>query len=530
MDRMGPLAYVAQAHRCVCIVVALAFASAFGSSQPATGTLLAADLADMYPAARLAVAAYHRFYVIEEEVGVPGEVIELLSYIGAFLDRFDALPTLSDEAAPLCAYTAGAGGKLHVDGGGGRLHLDGGGGQLHVDGGGGTLHVDGGGALLQPRDSSVFGSLTRVEPFGVLSRDALNTRHVVIIDAFDLDAIERAVRTLEPPAWPGGTSWHQTWRGAVTVTTLLAGGAPLPPEAGRGWLVPHGHVVLYHLLAAATPIARGFADVQRWRDASTMTLMLRSTGDRPFQVDLVEISYGDMDSVSRAMRYAAAAARADAVVVTSWGLTDCALRDAYLQDRHDVESLAEYLRKAIVEDGVLEPYEGEPSGGLLAQLCAAFAAFMPADASFDCSDDVAVIAALAVLEQRAARAVDWPLTDADEAGRDRVPYERVFASAGNQRLPFPMPPAAWPGVYGVAACEGPADDAPMAWYSNVGDFVVDEHVVGRGSWFSVRVPDAPEVGYWGTSYAAPLAALVIGLDGTAHHGPSVAGCAAPALP
>ena len=530
VDGVGVSRCLTRRGRITVFAVLLMLACGTVSSQPSQGALSAPDLADAYPAARSAVAAYHQHYVLQSSVDLPGDVVERLFFVGELLRRFTTLPSLADDAAPLCAFTAGAGGSLQVDGGGGRLHLDGGGGKVQLDGGGGQLQVDGGGALLQPRDARVFAASTMTDPFGVLSRDAINTGHVVIVDTFDLGAIQRAVQTLQAPVWPSETTWHTTWRGAVTATTLVAGGALLPPEVGRGWIVPHGHVVLHQVLAAVTPVASRFVGVERFRDASTMTLLLRGSGDQPFRIDLVAISYGDMATVSDAMRYAADAARSDAVVVTSWGLTDCALRDAYLQDRGDAESLAAYLRTLIVEDGVLDPYDGGPSDGLLAQLCEAFAAFMPEGATFDCTDDVAVIAALAVLEQRAARALEWPLTDADEALRDRVPYDRVFASSGNQRLPFPMPPAAWPGVFGVAACEGPRQEAPRAWYSNVGDFIVDEHVVARGSWYSVRVPDAPLVGYWGTSYAAPLAALAIGLEGTAHGGRSVGGCAEPLVP
>ncbi len=84
-----------------------------------------------------------------------------------------------------------------------------------------------------------------------------------------------------------------------------------------------------------------------------------------------------------------------------------------------------------------------------------------------------------------------------------------FAAAGNQGLGFPMPPASWSGVRGVEA--NVLGETNKASFSNVGSVTpVDDQVRALGAWFvspEVHSTDEVPLGYWGTSFAAPTAAL-----------------------
>ena len=89
---------------------------------------------------------------------------------------------------------------------------------------------------------------------------------------------------------------------------------------------------------------------------------------------------------------------------------------------------------------------------ILIQLCNAF--IVPVRSAlgeeFSCADTQALVglATIVLIADVAARS-------AFEIRWDPGANARYFASAGNQGLAIPMPPAAWPGVYGVEACIAP---------------------------------------------------------------------------
>ncbi len=101
-----------------------------------------------------------------------------------------------------------------------------------------------------------------------------------------------------------------------------------------------------------------------------------------------------------------------------------------------------------------------------------------------------------------------------------------------------MPPAAWPGVFGVESCVGSgAAPGDRAWYSNLGDFLPGERVVAPAeSYFVVAGSDLTPppgsrnrglLGYWGSSFAAPHAALVLGPQATGTSATTVGVCDVP---
>jgi subtilisin family serine protease len=87
---------------------------------------------------------------------------------------------------------------------------------------------------------------------------------------------------------------------------------------------------------------------------------------------------------------------------------------------------------------------------------------------------------------------------------------RYFAAAGNQGFAFPMPPAAWPGVIGVEACSGTSMERDTR-FSNRGTTtasVAQPAHRARGAYFaSPEALDGAALVYWGTSFAAPSAAV-----------------------
>ena len=485
-------------------VAGFVIAAGWGSAQPTWVSLIDAEGRSVYQAIRDGVAAYRQVYVYDDPHGVDPVIADRLGVVAELLARVSALFGAPEgDDAPMCAFLGGTGGRLQIDGGGGWLQ---------VDGGGGRLQVDGGGAVLQARHHGAFPGVTRREPFMDVAVSHVGAQKVIVVDSFDLGAllqgVERAIHMAETPVTARGPT---TWQGDVARAVLYAGGRQVGEfgDVEHTWLVPHGHLVLYHLIALASPPEGAFESAHVVdADGTIMSLEVEwGPHAERLSLQLVRIDYDDIDSIRAALDHAAHPENGDAAVVTSWGLTDCAIKDAYLSSPEVAPSLSEYLLTRLDSDQHLSDV------GFLAQLCEAFEPFMNQRGYYqiDCQSDFAVAVTLGALEQRAAAAVDWPLDETNDDLQHTVPYARVFASAGNQSLPFPMPPAAWPGVYGVASCQGPLRDAPPSWFSNYGDFLPDEHVVALGAWFAVPGRGLnEELGYWGTSFAAPHAALELG--------------------
>jgi hypothetical protein len=388
---------------------------------------------------------------------------------------------------PYCAWLAGTGGGAYLDGGGGGAYLD------------------GGGTVLAPKPLSVSDMVLRPPPETVA--DALGTNHVVIVDAFHLQEIANALAV----GWDDEVDDAQAWEERIASMTVAAGFL----EVDGRYVVPHGHVVLYHTLRLAYPAAGGpiNAVIVNGVDGGEPTRIelevgLKGDPTATLRITLVPITFDDIETIKDAMALTSGGDYADAAVVTSWALTDCALAQGYLTAQgldETPRTLTQYLARLVFGDA--NDAEAEASEDLIVALCEAFRPFMP-DPSLVCSNYVLLLAYLAALEIEAATVIGWDIDG-------RVPYGRVFAASGNQGLPYPMPPAAWPGVYGVSAC-GDSDVAKAVW-ANFGDFLVFEHVSAAGAWFSVPSLDGlatEQLGYWGTSFAAPHAALTLGVTGS----------------
>jgi len=377
----------------------------------------------------------------------------------------------SERVGQTCAFVAGAGSKPRLDGGLGGL-------QPYalppIVGGVGWDYADG----LRP------------------------SADVVIIDEFALEEVLDAIEALTVGRPFAGFD-RPAWRGAIGTATLEAFATWLPhPTGTQTYDVPHGHLVLHHVLAllggndlevvSATHHPATSAGGERG------TIIVSIQG-QPFRIHLAPIDFDDVATITSALHEVAGVR--GAVVVASWGLVDCELSERYLQA---VEATPE--RHWTIDRYLLDLFAGSPDAERIAQeLCTAFLDSRFADPGLGCGNRFLLAYSLHLLAHEAATDVGWPQDD-DMDAQGRVPYGRVFASAGNQGLPFPMPPAAWPGVFGVAACSTGPD---RALFSNVGDFIDAEHLVAPGAWFPVRI-HGDDVGYWGTSFAAPHAALELG--------------------
>ena len=372
---------------------------------------------------------------------------------------------------------------------GGRARMDGGGGTARVDGGGRTLLAPfpSGGYALWPY-THVSAHEVAFPPTGGLEPP---TVRMAVIDAFGTGAF--GAPTGSGATYGVAALWDEL------VGRLLQGHTASP--------VPHGNLVLFHLLA-------------QW--AGQNGLQVRSSGDEErtvlhvstpgrsdeAEVHLLHVAYADVASIRRAMDEARELG--DAVVVASWGLVDCTLAAGYQAAEPTPISFAAYVDAALGRS--------HKSGVLLEELCRAFAPEIERVVGYaNCESDgflrwisrLLTVAAVAETDRRAQLAVEW-----DGGGDDGLV---VFASAGNQGLPFPMPPAAWPGVVGVEACVSGVLHG-RAVFSNAGSTLQDGAFGARalGGWFAtpaVAVGGDVPLGYWGTSFAAPAAAAAFASRG-----------------
>ena len=365
----------------------------------------------------------------------------------------------------LCAFLAGNGGNPRVDGGAGTGRVD----------GGGLLE-----SLVAPfnqddLDEAWLGSLA-------WDRGPLA---LAIIDAFDLPWLLDVAASA-----PTSVAANDTWSERVRAWTI-ARAEPSPD--GQGWVVPHGHLVLYHALRVLSFPAIDEAHVS-WQPMGDRHVRLElSLGETQHVIDLFHLEFDGLGGLVEALGTVHADDFTDHQVVMSWGISDCAVVASYEAAAASGGGSLSYLvhLHALVASAV--------GRDLVETLCEAFQPHLPGD--LPCEEAFATVVALVELDLRASERVDWP--------EDQVAggLTRLFASAGNQALPFPMPPAAWPGVMGVAACS-PSDPA-TAWFSNRGDYLPREHLVAPGAWFASNLEGAfdARAGYWGTSFAAPYAAI-----------------------
>lgn len=442
------------------IVVTLLTGTAWGRLPP-TG-LDARDEAGLYREFVRRLAGY-------EDLG--GRILSA-ARMGAGLDEESA------EGTNVCAMLAGTGGNPRMDGGGGNPRMDGGGTVLapFPSRGPGWTYAD-------AADHWVgFGDLGAVDPPGL---------PMAVIDAFDFG--QGALAALDGVSVLGVAD---LWR------ILIAAHLQVPIEDSP---VPHGHLVLFHLLASW---AAGDGLVVGVANLGTGGMLLSVTA-ASWRVDvrLLDIDYDDFDGIRAAMNVARGLGAA--VVVTSWGLVDCTLEAGYRAAADDVNAATP--PPATFADYVAAGLESSPDRmRLLGELCHAFEVeIRQAVQDANCDDaeflpsigSLLTFAALAETDARARGLVDWG---------DAVGATVVFASAGNQGLPFPMPPAAWPGIVGVEACVAGAVGEKAA-FSNAGasDQVAEPSTRALGAWFStpeVAADGVTPLGYWGTSFAAPAAA------------------------
>jgi hypothetical protein len=397
--------------------------------------------------------------------------------------RFD----VEGVTSGVCAMQLGTGGHSRVDGGGGTARVDGGGGTPRVDGGGGMLLAPypSAGSALWPY-AHVGAHEVAFPPTGGLQPPPVR---MAVIDAFATGtfgvATDRGVATGSGATLGVAALWHE-----------LVGRLLVDPAADA---VPHGNLVLFHLLA-------------QW--AGQDGLVVRASGDeeRPVlhvsapgrsdeaDVHLLHVDYANVSSIRQAMDDARRLGAA--VVVASWGLVDCVVAAGYQAVAPAPISFAAYVDEVLGRSGKSEV--------LLRELCQAFAPEIARVVGYaNCESDgflrwisrLLTVAAVAETDRRARLAVEW------DGGGDGGLV--VFASAGNQGLPFPMPPAAWPGVVGVEACVSGVLHHRAA-FSNAGSTMQDGAFGARalGGWFATPVldRDGGPLGYWGTSFAAPAAA------------------------
>jgi hypothetical protein len=404
-----------------------------------------------------------------------GAEIVAAAWAGAGLEGQVGRPTV-------CATLPGTGGNPRLDGGG----------NPRLDGGFGTRRGDWGGTLLAPFPASgsvlwpyapQAGHEVAFPAPGVLAPPILP---MAVIDAFDAGALAALENGAEYDA-------DDLW------TVLVASQIGLRAEASP---VAHGNLVLFHLLLQWAGEGKLEIRVSDGGDgAIPPVLYVRASGwGEPVAVHLLAIEYVDVHTIGEAM--AAARGLGDVVVVASWGLVDCTLAAGYHAE-------AERGRDAPSAPATFAAYVAEAlqrSGGaadLLVVLCDVFGSQIRDAVGHEVEclaiRDLLTVAAFAQMDVQARWAIAWQ-------GR---PATVVFASAGNQGLPFPMPPAAWPGVVGVEACVGGAPSERAA-FSNVGTTGHFEELSARalGAWFATpaSATSGDALGYWGTSFAAPAAA------------------------
>lgn len=400
----------------------------------------------------------------------------LLRFLYSALEQMSGVPVEEEERFQVCAALVG---------------MD------------GTPRLDGGGSLLSSLDSYPF-DRPREVAVGHYEFPS-NRTDFVVIDEFDLLALAVSIQLrldfTDVEGFGIEPSWSSLYGFRVDVT-----GEPRDPGATS---VPHGHLVAFHLLEhfpEGTRITKVALKSERH-----LELEIRRSGnpDAYARLHLIDIDFDDVETIRDAVQtHGSADPDFDRSVVMSWGLVDCALASRYaaLPAGGPYATLAEYLTATLAastDSGLTT---------LLRGLCASFEqsiaqhfdrdGFRCADAS---EEELALIGTLGVLVEgdvRSAEDVGWT------QGSVRT---RFYASAGNQALGFPMPPAAWPDVVGVEACTSSSNGARDLLFSNGGG---SPAALALGAWFGTPefAKDSSVLGYWGTSFAAPAAAFLAADD------------------
>lgn len=398
----------------------------------------------------------------------------------------------------------------------------------YLVGGGGNPRLDGGGDLLAQRSPSEFpGSMVvRIgnPPGPMADRWPQPGRRIVILDEFDLTSLATSIRGLidvhgEIPIQPQDASPSGLWAALYGYLVALEGPAVLPSEVS----VPHGHLVAFHALANLGPDGRitGVVLDRPPYHGFRRAILTVSNPSGSIEVHLVALDFEDLQGIGEALK-GYISHDADSVV-TSWGFVDCALKERFDEavqgGSSTAATIAEFWEEVFEASGEVE--------SLLQQLCTAFEDPMtrvlqgpPNCGSREGLVGLATVVMMADVSARSADSIGWNPDGAT----------RYFASAGNQGLAIPMPPAAWPGVHGVEACVVPNPSA-KAWFSNAGAVGSQSYARALGAWFGPPggagglAGGQSRSGYWGTSFAAPTVAVIAsaspGLEGSFFFDPCV---------
>lgn len=450
------------------------------------------DWADPGRRAELEVAA---FPVVANEFG---EVTSDDPWRELFMEAFDAAVASkaqqpSDRQYPddfeICAYLVGTGGNPRVDGGGDLLAVA-------------PAFVAA--AQSSPVDRSAYR----------IAAGPSSGTTLYVIDDFHIESLftSLSVRLSEDVISVDEVDGFQDlWRAFVGYVLDLAAKSDVEVA------IHHGHLVAFHALARM-PVGATIHDVERRsaHGADRLVLTMRVGASPPFEVHLVDIDFDDLEGIGEAMRTVESPPEDSVHVVNmSWGLVDCALARAYEVDGAAASgapsaftSLTAYLSAAIEESPEFLEKVAELCDQLKSELMGSLGLTDPDQLPCGDSRVLASLGTAAVVADVSSRARS---TLADSVASD-VTY---FVAAGNQGLAFPMPPAGWPGFLGVEACTSGVPG--RADFSNAGSPVGPDDGTVRvlGAWFDVGLEAIDEasgsplgpLGYWGTSFAAPTAAM-----------------------
>ncbi len=452
-------------------------------------------------------ALYLSFVGAVHTLSMDTDTVPLLDDLLAFVQRRAGAHRDARPEEGTCTYLGGSSGSLVADGGSGTLL---------ADGGSGTVLGDGGG-VLEPFSAAHFALDDSVRAWSLLAVAAADREgslsvpielhdEIAIIDHFELDAFAEGM----------AGAFQSDLHRSLEIAAALALSPRVDLDLVSGSVaVPHGHLVLHHTVQVLIGHHGGVRDVGiEHLDAPRRVEVTLTWSDTvSAKVTLLPMSFVTLEGLLDALTFLAAPDQQRQRIVMSWTLSNCTLVERYLEaTRENVagspgtepdasiatsSSYATFVFE-LLADGIAD--DGQP---LLAELCRAMRQADDELDSIPCDDAFALATLLADLDRRAY----------DDIGGDvrgltsDMLWQRTYAAAGNHRLPFPLPPASWPGVYGVAACTPTQPDS--AWFTNRGDVLAEEHLIAPGAWyFELPFGDvAGELGYWGTSFAAPYAAL-----------------------
>ena len=378
---------------------------------------------------------------------------------------------------------------------------------------GATPRLDGGGDVLAAMGDRFDPQRANAHPSQERILEYHDGTHLYVIDEFSIEALAVLLRGLigrADVAQHFGLSpdVDPLWQATYGYRIALVG----DPEQPESTSVPHGHLVAYHLLSQL-PQNSMIQNVRMSPNERRVEVDVQHGESSLMKIHFVAMEFARLSTIPIALNELPD--DGSAAVVLSWGLVDCLLAAGYaaLPAESGFETIMEYFAAAV---RAMPDFEG-----YLRDVCRAFdearyGHLLGFTQGQSCNNapaehlvGLATVIAVAGFSELARAQVEWELAPEQH---------RYFAAAGNQGLGFPMPPAAWPEVVGVEACAAEVDEngnpsaspySTKASFSNVGPFAGTDAARALGAWFQtpeVR-SDGEPLGYWGTSFAAPTAAL-----------------------